>query len=48
MTKPSDFRFCLNPLDVDLTKMQYNLIERMKTEAPSGKVPFDPIVETFT
>lgn len=48
MTKPSDFRFCLNPLDVDLTKMQYNLIERMKTEAPSGNVPFEPIVETFT
>ena len=48
MTRPSDFSFCLNPLDVNLTKMQYNLIERMKTEGPIDGVPFSPIAETYT
>lgn len=48
MSKPSDFSFCLNPLDVNLTKMQYNLIERMKVEGPIDGVPFSPITETYT
>ena len=48
MTRPSDFSFCVNPLDVNLTKMQYNLIERMKAEGPVEGVPFSPIAETYT
>ncbi len=48
MSKPSDFRFCLDPLDVSLTKMQYNLLEKMKTEGPIDGVPFSPIEETYT
>ena len=45
---PSDFSFSVNPLDVNLTKMQYNLIERMKAEGPIDGVPFSPIAETYT
>lgn len=48
MKRPSDFGFELNPLDVNLTKIQYNLIEKMKVEGPIVDFPFSPIVESFT
>ena len=48
MNNPSDFGFCLNPLDVNIAKMQHSLRERMKTEGPISGVPFSPIAETYT
>lgn len=47
MKNPSDFRFCLNPLDVDLVKMQKKLLEDMRTAKTVCGVVFDTISESF-
>lgn len=44
MSKPTDFRFCVAPLDMDLAKMQFDVLERMKEEMP---VTLSPMVEEF-
>lgn len=46
MSRPSDFGFTLNPLDVDLINMQYELVARMKNEAPTDE-GYNTIVEEF-
>ena len=48
MTRPSDFGFELNPLDVNLTKIQHNLIKKMEVERPTDDGPFSPIIEIYT
>ncbi len=45
MRNPSDFGFELNPLDVDIAKMQHNLQELIKERESSDLLPFEPIVE---
>lgn len=47
MTKPSHFSFCLDPLDVNLVKMQETLLERMKTANRVCGVVLDSIVEKY-
>ena len=47
MNNPSDFSFCLNPLDVNLAKMQMNLQERMKTADRIAGAVLDSIVEKY-
>lgn len=47
-TRPSDFSFCINPLDINIAKMQETLLTRMKTEGPVEGATFSPIVETYT
>ena len=45
---PSDFSFELNPLDVNISKMQYNFLELIKERESSNLSPFEPIVEKYT
>lgn len=47
MMNPSDFSFCVNPLDVNLAKMQEKLLEDMKTAKTVDGVVFDIICETY-
>lgn len=47
MKNPSDFSFCINPLDVNLAKMQMKLLEDMKTAKTVAGVVFDTIFETY-
>lgn len=47
MRAPSDFRFCVNPLDINLIKMQEQLIGRMQNEAPVNG-SFKSIAEEYT
>lgn len=35
MKKPSDFKFSVNPLDVNLAKMQFSLLEKFRREVSS-------------
>lgn len=44
---PSDFSFCVNPLDINLANMQMRLMEDMKTAKTVCGVVFDTIVETY-
>lgn len=48
MSSPSDFGFELNPLDVNIAKMQETLLTRMKTEGPVEGITFLPITELYT
>ena len=45
--RPSDFGFCLNPLDVNLARMQETLIKRMESEGPEENGKFEAIVEHY-
>jgi len=47
MTDPSDFGFNLDPLDMNLTKMQTKLLEAMRTARKICGVVFDSISETY-
>lgn len=44
---PSDFSFELNPLDVNISKMQYNFLELIKERESNHLTPFEPIVEKY-
>ena len=44
---PSDFGFELNPLDVNIAKMQHNLLETIKERESNDLLPFEPIVENY-
>ena len=47
MTNPSDFGFELNPLDVNIAKMQHQLLERIKKVESNDLLLFEPIVENY-
>lgn len=47
MKNPSDFGFELDPLDINLAKMQHNLLERIKEVESNDLFPFEPIVEKY-
>lgn len=44
MKNPLDFSFCVNPLDVNLVKIQHGLLAQMKVRNPNK---YSPIVEEF-
>ena len=48
MKRPSDFGFELNPLDVNIAKLQETLLARMQTEGPKEGTTFSPISEMYT
>lgn len=47
MSRPSDFSFCLNPLDVNLVKMQESLIKQMESEGPKEDGSFESKAEHY-
>ena len=46
-TRPSDFGFELNPLDVNIAKMQHQLLERIKEVESKDDIPPLPMRETY-
>ena len=47
MKSPFDFKFEVDPLDVHICEMQFNLNKRVKVEGPQEGVPFQPLVERY-
>lgn len=47
ISNPAKFRFCLDPLDVNLAKIAFNLLKRMNTEGPREDKPFAPLIERY-